>query len=125
MVGLRKADGPLQEHNSILYNAIRSSKGIAAFLEDSKELEIVYQSAVELGETDVPDDTNYHYVALVGCQDRKLYELDGERLSPLLQGDCPEPDYILSNFEQMARIVKSFTQGGIDCSLYKLKRSTE
>ena len=119
----RETDGPLQGHNSILYNAIRSDKGITAFLEESKELEIEYQSAVESGETEIPDDIKYHYVALVGCQDHNLYELDGERLSPLIKGSSSKMGYVLNESEQMARIIDSFTHGGIDCSLYKLRQS--
>ncbi|CAG8982701.1 hypothetical protein HYALB_00000982 [Hymenoscyphus albidus] len=107
-------------HNSILYNAIRSSEGITTFLEKSKELEIAYQSAVESGETDIPDDVKYHYVALVGCQDSKLYELDGERSSPLIIGSCSNLGYILNESQQMERIIESFTHGNIHCGIYKL-----
>ncbi|RDL31545.1 Ubiquitin carboxyl-terminal hydrolase [Venustampulla echinocandica] len=106
--------------NSILDSAIRSGKGITTFLEESKKLEIEYQSAVKLGETEIPDDIKYHYVALVGCQDNKLYELDGERLSPLIRGSSSKAGYILNEHEQIARIIDSFAHGGIDCSLYKL-----
>jgi len=110
-------------HNSILYNAIRSNKGITTFLEESKELEVEYQSAVESGVTEIPDDIKYHYVALVGCQDHNLYELDGERSSPLIKGSCSKMGYILNESQQMARIIDSFTHGSIDCSLYKLTQS--
>jgi Ubiquitin carboxyl-terminal hydrolase, family 1 len=78
---------------------------------------------VESGETEIPDDTKYHYVALVGCQDHNLYELDGERSSPLVKGSCSKIDYILNESEQMGRIINSFTHGGIDCSVYKLTQS--
>jgi len=111
--------------NSILHQALGSSKGITTFLEESKELEIEYQSAVDLGETEIPDDIKYHYVALVGCQDYNLYELDGERLSPLIKGCSSKMGYILDEPEQIARIIDSFTHGGIDCSLYKLRQSMQ
>ena len=80
---------------------------------------------MESGETEIPDDVKYHYVALVGCQDHKLYELDGERSSPLVKGSSTKVGYILNESEQMAQIIDSFTHGGIDFSLYKLKHSME
>jgi ubiquitin carboxyl-terminal hydrolase L3 len=121
----KETEGPEQGHNSILYNAIRSEKGITAFLEESKELETEYQLAVESGETETPDEIMYHYIALVGCQDHKLYELDGERSSPLVKGSSSKMGYILNESEQITRIIDSFTHGGIDCSIYKLRHSME
>ena len=78
---------------------------------------------MESGETEIPNDIKYHYVALVGCQDHNLYELDGERSSPLIKGSSSKIGYILNNSEQMAQIIDSFTYGGIDYSLYKLMQS--
>jgi Ubiquitin carboxyl-terminal hydrolase, family 1 len=119
----KKTNEPAQGDNSILYNTIRSSKGITTFLEESKELEIEYQLAVESGETEIPDNTKYYYVALVGYQDHNLYELDSERSSPLVKDSCSKIDYILNESEQIGWIINSFTHGGIDCSVYKLTQS--
>lgn len=118
-----ETDDSLPGHNSILDNAIRSDKGITTFLEESKELEVEYQSAAESGVTGIPEDVKYHYIALVGCQDGNLYELDGERSSPLIKGSSPKTGYILNPPEQMTRITDSFTHGSIDFSLYKLRQS--
>jgi hypothetical protein len=93
------------------------------FLENSEELETVNQQAAESGETEIPDNIKYHYTALVGCQDHNLYELDGQRLSPLIKGRSSKMGYILKEFPQMRDIVDSFTHGRIDCSVYKLSHS--
>lgn len=122
---MEKTDEPLKGPDSILFNAIQSSEGITTFLEESKELEIEYQSAVESGTTQIPDDIKYHYVALVGCQDHHLYELDGERSSPLVKGSATKIGYILNKPEQTKRIIDSFALKGIDCSVFKLRQSME
>jgi len=119
---LKETNGPVQGHDSILYNAIRSAKGITTFLEESKELEDQYQSAAELGETEIPEDVKYHYIALVGCQDHNIYELDGERSSPLIKGYVSRPGYLLYDHAQMEQIIHSLTNGSINCSLYKLSQ---
>ena len=117
---MKETNEPVQEHESILYNAIRSAKGITTFLEESEELEVQYQSVAELGETEIPEDVKYHYIALVGCQDQNIYELDGERLSPLIKGSVLRPDYLLYDYAQMERIIHSLTHGSMNCSVYKL-----
>jgi hypothetical protein len=76
---------------------------------------------VESGETQIPDEVKYHYIALVRCQDYNLYELDGKRSSPLIKGSSVKVGYILHEPKQMARIINSYTDGGIDCSFFKLK----
>lgn len=95
------------------------------FLEESKELEFEYQSAVESGETEIPDEVKYHYVALIRYQDNNLYELDGERSSPLIKGSSAKVGYILHEADQMAQIINSFTRGRMDCSFIKLKAMDE
>jgi hypothetical protein len=76
---------------------------------------------VESGETKIPDEVKYHYIALVRCQDYNLYELDGERSSPLIKGSSAKVGYVLHESEQMACIINSYVDGGMDCSFFKLK----
>jgi len=111
----------IKGQNSILYNAIQSSKGVTKFLEESEELESVYQLAVESGETEITDEVKYHYIALVGGVDGKLYELDGERSSPLIKGSSLKKGYILHDSEQVEQIINSFTRRGMGCCCFKLR----
>ncbi|KAH6675759.1 hypothetical protein B0J14DRAFT_587260 [Halenospora varia] len=94
-------DGSVQGPDSILHDALRSDNGITGYLEQSEELQTQYQAAAELGETGIPDDVRYHYVALAGGQDHRLYELDGERSSQLMKGSCSKMGFILNEPEDI------------------------
>jgi hypothetical protein len=80
---------------------------------------------VKLGETEIPNNIKYYYVALVKCQDYNLYELDSKQLSPLIKGFSLKIGYILNESEQITWIIDSFTYEGINYSLYKLRQLME
>jgi hypothetical protein len=52
---------------------------------------------VDLGKTELPDETEYHYVALAECKDHNMYELDGKQLLPVINGCSLKMSYILDD----------------------------
>lgn len=67
-----------------------SKEQLTTLLEDSDALETVYNKAARLGDSSPPenaeDEVGFHFVAFVKAQNGHVYELDGDRKSPIDRG---------------------------------------
>jgi ubiquitin carboxyl-terminal hydrolase L3 len=62
----------------------------ARLLEDSEELESIYNEAAMQGDslvpTDAQEEVDFHYVCFVKTEDCRIYELDGDRKGAIDKG---------------------------------------
>ena len=105
--------------NSILANLLESCiplnpRDRAHILEDSEELESVYNNAARQGDSAIPDnaeeDVDFHFVCFVKSpKNNHIYELDGDRKGPVDRGILSRPDEDMLA-EGCLNIVKEFIQ---------------
>ncbi|GBM36314.1 Ubiquitin carboxyl-terminal hydrolase isozyme L3 [Araneus ventricosus] len=81
-----------------------SPKEKAEVLESSEQISTAHESSAEQGQTEAPsldDKCNLHFIALVQVNS-KLYELDGRKSNPVLQG-ATSPDTFLKDAAKVCK----------------------
>ena len=70
-----------------LSNAGKSAEELGAFLNDDSELENVHQAHATQGQSNMNENTAFHFVSYVNLEG-SIWELDGRRSKPLYKGPC-------------------------------------
>ena len=88
----------------------------ALAIENSEELESVYNIAANLGDSTAPnsaeEEVDFHYVCFVKCHENgHVYELDGDRKGPIDKGPLLEPDEDILATKGIS-LMKDFIQHG-------------
>ncbi|EGD89169.1 hypothetical protein H112_02775 [Trichophyton rubrum D6] len=103
------------DDGSVLHRLIQpASSDRNAFLEDSKEVEELYQEAALVGRSEAPpaeSEVDHHYLCFVKSSGH-LYELDGDQEGPIDRGSLLEEDPLLeAGIQAMRNYVNSKTDG--------------
>ena len=75
------------------------------FLNEDEELEQVHGHFSTQGQSNMDENTRYHFVAYVNLENN-IWEMDGRRNLPLNKGPCTQEDFGL----KMAEMLKAYTQ---------------
>ncbi|KAI6707397.1 hypothetical protein NL676_010359, partial [Syzygium grande] len=81
----------------------------AVFLENDRDMEVAHSVAAAAGDTPAPDYVDTHFICFT-CVDGELFELDGEKSSPISHG----PSSPSSLLQDAAKVIQEMIQKNPD-----------
>ena len=82
----------------------KTPEELSSFLNEDPELEAVHGQFASQGQSQMDENTSYHFVAYVNIEGT-IWEIDGRRSQPLQKGPCTQEDFGI----KVSALLKGYT----------------